>query len=65
MASRKVKPKPRQGGPDSPESNRRDKVLSVRISDEAREALDTVAARWGLSRSAAVARLALEASAKP
>lgn len=63
MASRKVKP--RQGGPDSPEANRRDKVLSVRISDEAREALDALAARWGLSRSAAVARLALEASSKP
>lgn len=60
-----AKKKPaRQGGPDSPEANRKDKVVSVRISDDARDALDAVAARWGLSRSAAVARLALEAAAR-
>lgn len=63
MAARKAKPR-KVSGPPSPEANRRDKVLSVRISDEAREALDSVAERWGLSRSAAVARLALEAAAK-
>lgn len=51
-------------GASSDEALRTDKVVSVRISDEAREALDRVAERWGLSRSAAVARLALEADAR-
>jgi hypothetical protein len=73
MAARKSKPRTGPGsrtgkdarsGPPSPEENLSAKVLSVRISDEAREALDAVAARWGLSRSAAVARLALEAAAR-
>ena len=64
MASAKGKAKPpaRPGGPDSPEANRRDKVLSVRISDEARAELQALATRWGLSVSATVARLALEAA---
>lgn len=64
MASRKSKPKARPGGPDSPEANRKDKVVSVRLPDEAREALDQLAARWGISRSAVVARLAIEAAGK-
>ena len=75
MASRKPKPKPRSGpgsrtgaaarsGPPSPEANRKDKVLSIRIPDEAREALDQLAARWSISRSAVVARLAIEATGK-
>jgi len=60
VSSRKTTPRKR--GPDSPEENRRDKVVSVRISQEAREALDAMATHWGLSRSATVARLALEAA---
>lgn len=60
MAASK-KARPRAGGPDSPEANRAAKVVSVRLDAAAREALDRVAARWKISRSAAVARLALEA----
>lgn len=59
----KSKPKARPGGPDSPEANRSAKVVSVRLDDDARDALERVAKRWKLSRSAAVARLALEADA--
>lgn len=52
--------RPRAGGPDSPESARHGKVVSVRLSPEVRAALDAYAAREGLSRAAAVARLVTE-----
>jgi predicted transcriptional regulator len=39
-------------------------VVSVRLDDEPREALEALARRWKLSRSATVARLALEALAR-
>jgi predicted HicB family RNase H-like nuclease len=51
-----------RSGPPSPESRLTSKVLSVRLSPQARAELTTLAARWGLSVSAAVARLAHEAS---
>lgn len=42
------------------ESERHARVVSVRIDPQARAALDRTAATWGLSRSATVARLAVE-----
>ena len=43
-----------------PESERSAHVVSVRLNPEARAALDRTADTWGLSRSATVARLAME-----
>jgi hypothetical protein len=51
------------GGPDSPESARTGKVVSIRLSPAARQALDALEERWQESRSGAVARLVLEAMA--
>ncbi len=70
MASAKPKKGPRSGenarsGPPSPEANRAAKVISVRLDDEPREALESLSRRWKLSRSATVARLALEALGRP
>jgi hypothetical protein len=52
----------RRGGPPSPESRLTSKVVAVRLAPPVRAALDALAARWGLSRSAAVARLVTEAA---
>lgn len=49
-------------GPSQPEAKRAAKVVAVRLDPQARAALDTLAARWRLSRSAVVARLAVEAA---
>lgn len=51
-----VKPK------QTPEARRKAKVISVRLSHEALAALDAFALARGLSRSAAVAWLALDAT---
>ena len=73
MAASKAKPKAGPGsrtgdnarsGPSLPEDERDAKVVTARLSPEARDALDAVAARWGLSRSATIARLAVEALAR-
>jgi len=53
-----------RSGPSLPEDERDAKVVTARLAPEAREALDAVAARWGLSRSATIARLAVEALAR-
>lgn len=45
-----------RSGPPSPEERLTSKRVSYRIPPEAIAALDALAARWGLSRSAAVAR---------
>lgn len=58
------KPKSR-GGPDSPESNRRAKVVSVRLEVETIAALDAQADAAGLSRGAYVTRLVAEKSESP
>lgn len=50
-----------RSGPPSPEERRTSKRVSYRISPEAIAAVDALAARWGLSRSAAVARALLAA----
>lgn len=57
--------KPRRGGPDSPESARRAKVVSVRLEPETIVALDAQAEALGLSRSAYVARLVEEKDESP
>ena len=54
-----------RSGPSLPESRQRAKVVSVRLAPEVRAALDALAARWGLSRSAAVARLVAAAVEPP
>lgn len=63
------KPKPRKpksrGGPDSPESARRAKVVSVRLEVETIAALDAQADAAGLSRGAYVTRLVAEKSESP
>jgi hypothetical protein len=63
------KPKPRKpksrGGPDSPESARRAKVVSLRLEVDTIAALDAQAATAGLSRGAYVTRLVAEKSESP
>lgn len=54
----------RRGRP-SPESRLTSKVVAVRLAPGVRVALDDLAERWGLSRSAAVARLVAEAAGQP
>lgn len=51
-----------RSGPSFPESRNRAKVVSVRLAPEIRSALDGLAARWGLSRSAAIAKLVQDAA---
>ena len=58
--SRATQPKKRSSGPTQPEPDRKRKQYTLRLSDDEVEALDTVAERWGVSRSDAVARLARE-----
>jgi len=53
-----------RSGPSLPEDERDAKIITARLAPEAREALDAVATRWGLSRSATIARLAVEALAR-
>ena len=52
-----------RSGPPSPEERLTSKRVSYRIPPEAITALETLAARWGLSRSATVARVLLAAVA--
>ena len=54
-----------RSGPPLPESRMKAKVVSVRLAIETRAALDALAARWGLSRSATVARLVALATVEP
>lgn len=73
MATRKAKPQPPRTGPGSrtgerarsgpnlPESERDAKVITARLAPDVREALEELQGRWGLSRSATLARLILEA----
>lgn len=49
------------GGPSQPESDRSARVVSLRLAPATLTALDALATRWGLSRSATVARLATDA----
>jgi len=53
-----------RSGPSLPESRQQAKVVSVRLAAETRAALDALAARWGLSRSATVTRLVTEAAGR-
>lgn len=53
-----------RSGPPTPEERLTSKRVSYRIPPEAIAALDTLAARWGLSRSATVARVLLAAVAE-
>ena len=59
-APKRVRKRAGRGGPDSPESARTAKVGSLRLASETWAALDAYAAREGLSRSAAVAKLVSE-----
>ena len=52
-----------RSGPPSPEERLTSKRVSYRIPPEAIAALETLASRWGLSRSAAVAKVLLAALA--
>lgn len=52
-----------RSGPPSPEERLTSKRVSYRLPPEAIAALDTLASRWGLSRSATVARVLLAAIA--
>jgi hypothetical protein len=45
-----------RSGPSSPEERRTSKRVAYRLSPEAIATIDTLASRWGVSRSAAVAR---------
>jgi hypothetical protein len=45
-----------RSGPSSPEERRTSKRVAYRLSPEAIATIDSLAARWGVSRSAAVAR---------
>jgi len=49
------------GGASQPESGRTARVVSLRLAPATLTALDALATRWGLSRSATVARLATDA----
>lgn len=53
--------RPRGSGPDVESSRRRGQVL-LRLDSADRAALDGLATRWGVTRSAAVARLVYEAA---
>lgn len=48
------------GGASQPEKDRTARVVSLRLAPATLTALDALATRWGLSRSATVARLATE-----
>jgi len=52
-----------RSGPSIPEDRRTAKRVSYRLAPAALVALDALAARWGLSRSATVARVLLAALA--
>lgn len=52
-----------RSGPPSPEERLTSKRVSYRIHPDAIAALNTLAARWGVSRSAAVAKALLAALA--
>jgi predicted DNA-binding protein len=45
--------------PGQPEHSRHRKVVPVRLSPEARERLEALAAAWGISRAAAAERVIL------
>ena len=45
--------------PGQPEAERRRKVVPLRLSPEARERLEALAAGWGVSRSVAAERVIL------
>lgn len=72
MAARKPKPKapgPRSGenarsGPTQPEEKRERGKKTLRLSDEESAELAQLAARWGTTESAAVARAVREALAR-
>lgn len=51
-----------RSGPTQPEDERERRGVLIRLSPDELAVLDAVAARWGLTRSAAVVRLAREAS---
>ncbi len=53
-----------RSGPPSPEEKLTSKLLTVRLPPPARAAIDALAKQWGLSVSATVARIAIEAGAR-
>lgn len=54
----KTKTTPRPSGPTQAEGDRKRRQCLLRLSDEELADVDAVAERWGVSRSAAVARMA-------
>ena len=56
---------PRRPGGTQPENERRRKVVSVRLSPEARQVLGALESRWECSRAGAVERALLEAFEGP